>query len=541
MKATRIDQARFEPTVFSAVRRHWIMVVVIAVLTSGAAMAYASAQTELYRAYGTVTVPQSTLAEGEDRTQYFDSQVLLLQSQEVADRAATIANTALNDNVLTQDDFAGDHKSLEITPPEQATPGSFGSSIVALTFTWPDARVARAGVNAALQAFDDARSAATAAQGAADVAAVERAINDARTAGQLADLKNQRTKTLVDLELDLATHPSAVWAAEPQVPINGNVKRSGAIGLVAGFVLGAAVAYLRAGRKRCLDDRLDPVAIYDAPLIGDIPSTGNHGIRTALSAAAHPLPMAVDPQSPTAEAFRFTAGSVERMRAARDHRLAVVFVSADSGTDRSTVVANLALAVAESGTPVLAVDADATGSALTDLLLPGSSGADGFEQVVAGCCPVSECIEPSPLNADVTVLRAGTVRVRRTSGTAYAEAVEKLIAEAKESFELVLIDSPAVLKAANAVELVQDSDATVIVLGPGEPVRDHVTVVERLEHVEPDVAGYVFRRTGRGPKFVRRMRERTARRIGQESVEAGELLAFRPARNRRTSARLPQG
>jgi len=239
--------------------------------------------------------------------------------------------------------------------------------------------------------------------------------------------------------------------------------------------------------------------------------------------------MAADPQSAAAEAFRFTAGSVERLRSARDHRMAVVFVSAESGSERSTVVANVALAVAESGTPVLAVDADAGGSALTGLLLPGTPQSAGFEQVVAGCCPVSACVEPSPLNADVTVLRAGPTRVRRTSGTAYAEAVGKLIAEAKESFELVLIDSPAVLTAANAVELVRDSDATVVVLGPGEPVQDHVTVVERLERIEPSVAGYIYRRTGSGPKFVRRLRDR----IGPEPVRPVEVLAFRPASSRR--------
>ncbi|MEV0802626.1 Wzz/FepE/Etk N-terminal domain-containing protein [Kribbella sp. NPDC050281] len=536
MKATGIEQARFEPTVLSAVRRYWVMVTVIAVLTAVAAVGYSMQQAEVYRAYATVTVPQSTLAEGEARTQYFDGQVLLLQSQEVADRAVRFANAELNGNALTRRDFAGEDSSLEITPPEQATPGGFGSSIVALTFTWPSSKVAQAGVNAVLKAFDDARSASIAAQGAADVAAVQRAIDDARTQGQRTDLQNQRTQTLVDLQLALATHPTVTWAAEPQLPINGNAKRSGAIGLVAGLALGAVLAYLRAGRRRCLDDRLDPVAIYDAPLLGDIPPTGRNRIRSTLSANAHPLPMAADPQSAAAEAFRFTAGSVERLRSGRDHRMAVVFLSAESGSERSTVVANVALAVAESGTPVLAVDADAGASALTGLLLPGSPQSDGFEQVVAGCCPVSECIEPSPLNADVTVLRAGPTRVRRTSGTAYAEAVGKLIAEAKESFELVLIDSPAVLTAANAVELVQDSDATVVVLGPGEQVQDHVTVVERLEQVEPSVAGYIYRRTGPGPKVVGWLRAR----IGSEPMQPVEMLAFRPGRGRRTSAHQPQ-
>ncbi|TDD16943.1 hypothetical protein E1218_28865 [Kribbella turkmenica] len=531
--ATTIEQGRFEPTVFGAMRRYRLMVAVITVLVAAAAVGHSLTQTEVYRAYATITVPQSALAQGDSREQYFDSQVLLLQSQDVADRAVRIANAGLNDTVLSIRHFAGEGKSLEITPPEGAQPGAFGATIVAVTFTWPGARVAQTGANAFLQAFDEARSAAIAAQGAEEVAALERAIRDTRTAGQLTDLQNQRTQTLVQLQLDLATHPTIAWAAEPQVPINGNSKRAGAIGVVAGLMLGGALAYLRATRRRRLDDRLDPVAIYDAPLIGDIPPAGPKQLLSGLATATDPLPMAADPQSPAAEAFRFTAGSVERIRAARDDRLAVVFVSADSDTERSKVVANVALAVAESGTPVLAVDADATEGSLTGLLLPGSPQGDGFEQVVAGCRPVSDCVETSPLNADVTVLRAGPARLSRTTGAAYAEAVDKLIAEAKSSFELVLIDSPSPLRLANAVDLVQDSDAAVVVLRSGESVQDHVRMVERLDQVESDLVGYVYRRTGRGPKFVRRLLERNARR--PEYPVPARQFAFQAAKNARGS------
>ena len=127
-------------------------------LTAAGAVAYTVAEPELYRANATVTVPQTTQVQGEARSQYFDSQVLLLQSPEVADRASRIANAALNATVLTPQDFAGESKALEITPPQGAQPGAFGSGIVAISFTWPDARVAQVGTNAVLQAFDDAGS-----------------------------------------------------------------------------------------------------------------------------------------------------------------------------------------------------------------------------------------------------------------------------------------------------------------------------------------------------------------------------------------------
>ncbi|HET6986761.1 MAG TPA: Wzz/FepE/Etk N-terminal domain-containing protein, partial [Kribbella sp.] len=532
MKATTIDQGRFEPTVFGAMRRYRVMVLIISFLVAAAAVTYSLVQPEVYRASATVTVPQGASAPSEARDQYFDSQVLLLQSQEVADRAARIANTALNGAILSPEDFSGQASALLITPPEHATPGSFGSSIVAISFSWPGAMVAQAGVNAALQAFDEVRYAQIAAQGAASVAAVDRAIRDPRTKGQQADLLKQRAETLSELQEDLATHPTIGWAPEPQVPTNGNSKRSGAIGLLAGLALAAGLAYARARRHRSVEDADDPAAIYDAPLIGDIPPTRN-GIIPGRMEATDPLPVARDPDSAAAEAFRFTAGSVERIRAGRDHHLVVAFVSAGSESDRSTVVANIALAVAESGTPVLAVDADTGAGDLTGLLLPGSRPTDGFGQVVSGRCAVSDCVEASPLNSGVAVLPVGYARARQPCGVPYPEAVAKLIAEAKGSFDLVLIDSPGLLNAATAVDLVHDSDAAVLVLGPGESVDDHVTIADRLDQVDSDVVGYVYRRERRWQRLVRRLWKPTAFRAGRQAERTSDPhFAFGPTGDR---------
>jgi Mrp family chromosome partitioning ATPase len=540
LKVTSIDQVRFEPTVFGAVRRYRIMVLTIALMTTAAAVGYTLVVPELYRAEATVTVPQTSLAQGDAREQYLDSQVLILQSQQVADRAVRIANGALKGNVLSARDFAGEGRSLVITPPVQATPGSYGSSIVAVSFTWPSARIAQVGANAVLQAFDDVRAAAITAEGEATVAGIEKAIRDARTRGQITDLMNQRTQALTSQQVDLARHPTVVWAVEPQIAINANPKRSGAIGLLIGIVLGAAVAYARASRRRRFEDRLDPAAIYDAPLIGEIPARVAGRIRSNRTAVARSLPMAADPHSAVAEAFRFTAGSIERICAAHGARLALAFVSTNARAGRSSVVANVALAVAKGGTTVLAVDASTDGG-LTALLLPGSPEGDGFDQVLGGERSVSDCIHTSPLHQGLTVLRAGHAPTERTTGAAYSKAVEKMIVEAKSSFDLVLIDSPALLRVADATELVEQSDAAIIVLGSGEPVRDHITMVERLNLSESDVIGYIYQRARKGHRFAPRLRGRTsalsARRTGLPATPRSQV--FRRRRRRRKTSPVP--
>ncbi len=492
MRPARSEQIQFEPTVSGAVRRYRVMVLVVAVVTAAAAVAYTLVQPELYRSHATVTVPQPLLSRAQASDQYLDSQVLRLQSREVAARAVRIANGRLGGADLALGDFSGDHKSLEITPPEGATPGTYGASIITVTFTWPSSRTAQVGANSVLQAFDDLRSEAIRAEGAATVAGIEDAFDDAATEAQRRGLLKQRAQALVDLRSDLARHPTFAWAVEPQVPINGNSKRSGAIGLLVGIVLGAALAFVRASRSRRLDDRLDASAVYGAPLVGEIPASGAERMLPTGRAAADRLPVITDPQSDAAEAFRFTAASIERIRAARGARVTLALVSSAEDATRSAVVSNVALAVADSGARVLAVDARAGEGGLTGLLLPDDPHTDGFQQVIAGRRAMADCLRTSPLHADVAVLGTGPGTPERVTGATYLKEIEEVLAEGKAAFDVVLVDSPALLRVADATEVIDAADSVVVVLGNHEPLRDHLAMVDRLDLVESEVAGYIY-------------------------------------------------
>jgi hypothetical protein len=75
------------------------------------------------------------------------------------------------------------------------------------------------------------------------------------------------------------------------------------------------------------------------------------------------------------------------------------------------------------------------------------------------------------------------------------QAAAKVLAEAKANYDIVLIDTPALLRVADATEIVGAADAAVIVISPEEPIRDHYKMAERLRLVEAEVAGYIYLRT----------------------------------------------
>jgi Mrp family chromosome partitioning ATPase len=505
-----IGQLRVEPTVFGAVRRYSVMVVAISLMTAAVAVGYTLQQTELYRATATVSVPQPLLSEGQASEQYLDSQVLLLQSQNAAERAVRIANGSLAEPTLAVDDFSGDGKSVEITPPEGAQPGSYGATMIAVSFTWPDAQVAQVGANALVQAFDDVRSASIAAEGEATVASIQRAIGDARTQGQRTDLLNQRTQTLVSQQIDLARHPTVAWAALPEIPVNGNAKRAAALGLAVGAVLGAALAFARASHHRRFESSLDPATLYAAPLLGEIPAEGAETALALGTAGPRALAMTAHPGAGVAEAYRFAAGSLERICAARRRRLSVVFVSTGSGGGTSVVAANVAVAVAESGTRVLAVDA--ADGLLSSLLLPESPSSDGLQQVLSGRRTATECIQASPLHEGLAVLASGPQALGRVTGTAYSERVEEALVEATMTFGLVLVDRPGLLRVADAIGVVDAADAAIVVIGPDEPVQDHLDMMNRLDLVGSEVLGYVYRQAPTASHRIRCLRGRLSRK-----------------------------
>ena len=511
MRLGSFESGRFEPTVVGAVRGSWPTMIVVILISTLAAVSYSLLAPKSYRADATIAVPRtSMLTETSSSDQYLESQVLLIKSQDVADRAARIANSALGRAVLSATDFSDPSGSLKITPPEGSSSGGYGSGIVTVAFTWPDAIVAQTGANAVLQAFDDARVAAITAQGKATVGGIEKAIDDARTRGQRTELVNQRTQALLDQQLDLSHHPTVVQAIEPPASVDGDWKRFAAIGLVVGAVLGAALAYLRAIRRPRLDDRFAPTAIYGAPLIAEIPYD-----QQWTRAPAEPLPVVASPESARSEAFRLAARYVDRIRAARGGQLAVVFVAVRGGGTSSSLVANLALATAEAGISVLAIDADSSEGALTDLLLAGRPRAEGLDQVLVGARSVFECVEPSPLNPQLSVLGCGHRTGAR--GAWHSAAAEEVIGKAKASYDLVLVDSPPLPRLVDATDLVNTSDAVIVAAEPRELVRDHTSLDAQLDLVDPEVVGYIYQQTSRRPWVGRQLDSRpNARRIMAE-------------------------
>ena len=198
VESTRVESTRADSTVFDAVRRYRMMVVAFALLAMVAAIGYTLHEGKTYAGRAGVTVPVSASQGGQS----VDSQVLLMESPAVGQRAASIADATLQDNSLSATNFYNGGGSVTIFPPVGASVGSYGASIIGVTFAASSPRVAQVGANALLQAFVQVRSAAIAAQYTNAIAGIDKTINGTTNPGQRADLLGQRNQQLVNEQIE---------------------------------------------------------------------------------------------------------------------------------------------------------------------------------------------------------------------------------------------------------------------------------------------------------------------------------------------------
>lgn len=552
-ESLHFEPFRFEPTVLGAIWRYRYMVAVVVILAMVAAIGYSLKPPKIYRAGASITMPQQVSLQGQQANagQYLDSQVLLLQSQAVAKLAASIADSTLHSDALSTSNFFGNDSSLEISPPTTAAPGAYGATVIGVSFGGATPQIAQAGTNAVLQAYDQTRAATIKSQDNAVVTDLSNSIGAANAylakldkegttvytqslqqqlLAQRQALISQRTQAVVNEQIDLAQQATQTTASAPAKPANHKWSLDGGIGLIIGLLVGSALAFARdSRRRRKVADRHAPSPIYGVPLIGEIPAFDARKARRSNGTVVDGLlPVAADPHSAAAEAFRFAAGSVERIRAGLcDQRLSLVLVSPCAGAAKSMAVANLALAIAEGGTRVLVVDADDTGDVTARLLPHDTSATTGLEQVLTGRQALATCIAHSQLGSAVDVLGPGLLGQGRVMGAARSAALTAMLTEAKKSFDVVLIDSPALLQSADAMEVVVAADSAVVVVSSDEPVQDHREMVERLNMIGSSIVGYIYNRASirRGRRsLVIHGQSRLSRRRAQPQP-AGQLTA----------------
>jgi len=249
----------------------------------------------------------------------------------------------------------------------------------------------------------------------------------------------------------LETARPAIDAYKPQ----GRVVMTKA--LILGLMMGCGLAFLR----NVLDSHLRSIdeitATLDLPLVGVVPVMPNKLPVSELGQQVEKEPM-----SHMAESFR-TIRTALYFGVPKDKGQVLLLTSPMPGDGKSSLVSNLAIAMAQSGQKTLVLDADLR-KPMQHKIFDFNAKIKGLSVLLAGQCTLSEAIQKGPVEGlDILPCPDGA-NVPNPSEMLNSTHFSDTVSTLRAQYDRIIIDSPPVLSVADSHILAAMSDTTLLVI-----------------------------------------------------------------------------
>jgi polysaccharide biosynthesis transport protein len=287
----------------------------------------------------------------------------------------------------------------------------------------------------------------------------------------------------------------ASLAASPSSP---NYLLDISIALVVGLGLGIGTAALRDHLDDRFRDPYDLEAQTGAPVLALVPA-----FRSLTRDPASRLAVVWNPDSVIAEAYR---GLRTRVRAAAARRGArTLLVTSPAWEQKSTVAANLAAALAQSGKRTVLVCADLRWGYAHELF--GVENHEGLTTVLDRRSDLVSVLRTTSIRR-LLVLTAGPLPADPAE-TLQRAALQTVLGELRANADFVIIDAPPVLATPDAAPLAHLAEMIVIVGDARKSTRTHLrAALHEVDDVAGKLIGCVLYNVGRH-RWVRRPRAAT--------------------------------
>ena len=247
-------------------------------------------------------------------------------------------------------------------------------------------------------------------------------------------------------------------ALRPTVPIRPRTRTDVILAVLLGVMLGVGLAFLREFLDRTVKAPEELELATEAAVVGTIPP---------FKAGKQPIPVAEQPRTSAAEAFRKLRTNFAFVGVDREH-LCCVVTSPSAADGKSTVAANLAVALAQAGQRVALVDADLRKPTLHKVFkLPQRVGTT---TVLLDQANVHDAIQH--LGPDMpSVLTAGQLPPN-PSELLGSRRMEDLLAELQAAYDVVLVDCAPLLPVTDPMVVSRFADGILLVARAGTTTRD---------------------------------------------------------------------
>jgi capsular exopolysaccharide synthesis family protein len=271
-------------------------------------------------------------------------------------------------------------------------------------------------------------------------------------------------------------------AAVPSQPIGPSPAKAGLWALGLGLVLGVGLAVVRETLDDVVETKGSLERLLHVPVVGVLPARRSRQPDTTVVSL-------VDPHSADAEAYRTLRTAMVFIALQRPLRTLQV-TSPGPAEGKTTIVANLGVALARAGQRVVIVGCDLRRPRVHALF--GLTAKVGLTSVLLGEQTLDEAIQPVPDQSRLSVLASGPLPPN-PSELLMLSRTANLLQALQERADILLLDSPPLLPVTDAVVLSRHADAVLVACAAGKTRRKHVVrAMELLSHVNAAATGLVL-------------------------------------------------
>ncbi len=264
-------------------------------------------------------------------------------------------------------------------------------------------------------------------------------------------------------------------AYPPEKPVKPKPRRDLLLALIFGLFLGVGLAFVVEVFDDTVKTSEEVESLLSLPVLGIIPSMRDY-FKDKESDLTQWLVTQVAPKSPLAESFRALRSN---LRFAKPGTLPKTLLTTSSIEEegKTTVVTNLAVTFAQMGKKVLLVD--------TDLRRPqvhrvfGLEQTPGLTEVIIETMTWQQAIHSLQEIPNLSVLTSGSLPPNPAELLG-SEKMRNLLEEMGQTFDLILLDTPPLLPATDALELGEAVEAALIVVRAGVTERSYLREVRRI-------------------------------------------------------------
>jgi non-specific protein-tyrosine kinase len=269
-------------------------------------------------------------------------------------------------------------------------------------------------------------------------------------------------------------------AVAPRRPARPRSMLNLALGVVVGLAGGMGLAFFIESLDTTLHSTEQIKRVVDLPILGKVPSASKKEEAGLFNGS-----------SPQGEAFRRLRTSLLTLD--RDSSLHTLLVtSAEPREGKSTVVANLGFAMAQSGRKVIVVDGHLRLPTLHRILKLGNRV--GLSTVLEKKTPLDEAIQPAGVPG-VDALTSGPLPPNPAELLSSPE-MTNLIEQLGQLYDLVLLDSPSLMAVTDAAAVARSLDGVVLVIECARARQESVRAAwQQLADVKASPVGVVVNRT----------------------------------------------